>query len=87
MTYANTRCLTRGTLVDLARKTMIGTTGKQTAEVLETVNASPERQALLAISDANSRLIRARGRSSLAQRRPTSSPGVWLHVHRLASLV
>jgi hypothetical protein len=50
VTYGNTRYLARGTFVDLVRKSMVGTTGKQTAEVLQTVNSlAEERQALLAV--------------------------------------
>jgi hypothetical protein len=50
ITYANTRYLRRETFVDLVRKSMAGTTSRQTADVLREVNAlSEDRQTILAV--------------------------------------
>lgn len=50
ITYANTRYLRRETFVDLVRKSMAGTTSRQTADVLQEVNAlSEDRQTILAV--------------------------------------
>jgi hypothetical protein len=50
VTYSNVRHLARGTFVDLVRKTMIGTTRQQTADVLAAVNGiATDRQAILAV--------------------------------------
>ena len=50
VTYSNVRHLARTTFVDLVRKTMIGTTRQQTADVLAAVNVlATERQAILAV--------------------------------------
>lgn len=50
VTYSNTRYLNRETFVGLVRKTMIGTTGRQTADVLAAVNkVATDRQAIFAV--------------------------------------
>lgn len=50
ITYANTRYLRRETFVDLVRKSMAGTTSRQTADILHEVNAlSEDRQTILAV--------------------------------------